>query len=104
MWKVMKRGPKPIRDILAELMAKRGYARVQSSEAMSTAWSEAVGQLAAKYSRAGSIRRGTLEVIVANSTFMQELTFQKPSLLKALAKLLPDEKIKDIRFRVGDIQ
>jgi hypothetical protein len=45
-----------------------------------------------------------LEVVVANSTLMQELGFQKQDLLGALAKLLPDEGIKNLRFRVGNIE
>ena len=53
---------------------------------------------------AGGIRRGALEVYVANSTLMQELTFQKPDLLEKLRQLLPDEKIANLRFRVGAIE
>ena len=100
----MAHGPQHIGSILSELMARRGYARVQSAAAYDAAWREAAGKLAAEYTRVGSLRRGTLEVIVANSTLVQELGFQKPALLKTLAKLLPDEGIKDVRFRVGTIQ
>ncbi len=100
----MARGPKQIGSVLAELMARRGYARVQSAATYDAAWKEAAGQLAADYSRVGSLRRGTLEVIVANSTLVQELTFQKPTLLETLNKRLPDEGIKDLRFRVGVIE
>lgn len=99
----MPRGPESIGDILAQLMARRGIARVQSASALSAAWREAAGELAAKYSRIGSIRNGKLEIIVANSTLVQEFGFQKAVLLKALARLLPDEPIKDLRFRVGSI-
>jgi hypothetical protein len=45
-----------------------------------------------------------LEVIVANSTLVQELGFQKLALLKNLAALLPDEGIENLRFRVGNIE
>ncbi len=48
--------------------------------------------------------RGTLEVVVANSTLVQELGFQKQPLLAALAELLPNEGIKRLRFRVGNIE
>ena len=58
-------------------MARRGSARVQSSEALEAAWRDAAGPLMAKYTRVGQIRRGTLEVLVANSTLLQELGFQK---------------------------
>lgn len=101
---IMARGPKQIGSILAELMARRGYARVESAKAYDRAWQRAAGPLAAEYSRVGSLRRGTLEVIVAHSTLVQELVFQKPHLLKALTESLPDEGIENIRFRVGTIQ
>jgi predicted nucleic acid-binding Zn ribbon protein len=99
----MGQGPQPIASILSELMARRGYARVRSAAAYDTAWRAAAGPLAAEYSRVGALRRGRLDVVVANSTLIQELVFQKPDLLKTLAKLLPDEGIQDLRFRVGVI-
>jgi predicted nucleic acid-binding Zn ribbon protein len=100
----MPRGPERIGNILSELMARRGYARVQSAAEYDAAWSEAAGPLAAQYSRVGGLRRGRLEVVVANSTLVQELVFQKPALLKDLARLLPEQGIEDLRFRVGVIQ
>jgi predicted nucleic acid-binding Zn ribbon protein len=100
----MARGPQTIGNVLSELMSRRGYARIQSAEAYGAAWREAAGPLAAKYTRPGQLRGGTLEVVVANSTLMQELGFQKSGLLEALAKLLPDEGIKNLRFRVGNIE
>ena len=93
--------PQRIGDILADLMARRGFARLQATELFAEAWREAAGPLAAEYTQVGVLRRGTLEVTVQNSTLVQELVFQRPSLLKTLARLLPDEQIQDIRFRVG---
>jgi predicted nucleic acid-binding Zn ribbon protein len=100
----MARGPQTIGNVLSELMARRGYARVQSAGAYDAAWREASGPLLAKYTRLGPLRRGTLEVVVANSTLVQELGFQKQALLQGLARLLPDEGIKNLRFRVGSIE
>jgi len=99
----MKRGPQAIGDVLSELMARSGYARVQSAAAYDAAWREAAGPLAAKYTRVGLLRRGTLEIIVAHSALGQEFGFQKRELLQALARLLPDEGIKNLRFRAGSI-
>jgi len=99
----MTRGPQPIGDILAELMARNGFAGLQSAETLERAWKEAAGALVAKYTRVGALRRGKLEVIVANSTLVQELTYQKPALLKAVNRLLPDQHIQDVRFRVGEV-
>ena len=99
----MARGPQAIGNILSELMARRGFARVQSGAAYEAAWREAAGALAAEYTSVGALRRGKLEVVVANSTLMQELLFQKSDLLKNLAQLLPDEGIQDLRFRLGAV-
>jgi predicted nucleic acid-binding Zn ribbon protein len=100
----MARGPQSLCSILPELMARRGYAHVQSAAANETAWSQAAGPLLARYTRVGSLRRGTLEVIAANSAMLQELGFQKVQLLAALSRLLPDQGIKNLRFRVGVIE
>ena len=93
----------PIGDVLAELMARRGFTGVRRAALCEDAWRQAAGELAARYSRVGAVRRGRLQVTVANSTLLQELTFRKPTLLGTLASLLPEEKIKDLRFRVGPI-
>jgi hypothetical protein len=95
--------PKRIGNIVAELIARRGYARVQAAASCTEAWATAAGPQLLKFSRAGAIKRGVLEVLVANSTMLQEMTFQKVKLVKKLAELLPDENIRDVKFRVGPI-
>jgi len=84
-------------------MARRGYAREQSAAAFGDAWIAAVGEPMCKYTRAGNIKRGQLEVIVANSALVQELGFRKADILTKLTKLLPDQTIRDVRFKVGVI-
>jgi predicted nucleic acid-binding Zn ribbon protein len=96
------RGPKKMGDVLAGLLARKGYARVQSASACETAWKEAAGKLA-EHSRPGNIKRGVLAVIVRNSAALQELTFQKKKLLQRLQEQLPEEKLTDLRFRVGSL-
>lgn len=99
----MARGPQAIGNVLSELMSRRGYARVRCAATYDAAWREAAGPLTAEYTRVGPLRRGTLEVVVANSTLIQELGFQKHVLLAGLHELLPDEGIENLRFRVGNI-
>ena len=43
--------PQRIGDILSELMAQRGLARMESGEELAAAWREAVGEFAAGASR-----------------------------------------------------
>ncbi|MEZ6069216.1 MAG: DUF721 domain-containing protein [Pirellulales bacterium] len=96
--------PKAIADVLGELMARRGYGRVQAHDALAEAWARAVGSDVAGSTRVGAFRRGTLEVVVAHSTLVQELAFQKVAILKQLGKLLPEHAISDLRFRVGVVE
>lgn len=96
------RGPRKLNNLLADLMAQRGYAQVAASEECNDAWGKVVGALK-KFTRATEVKRGVLQVLVSNSVVMQELTFRKPELLTAMNEALPTHKIKDLRFRVGSI-
>jgi predicted nucleic acid-binding Zn ribbon protein len=95
--------PQRIGSIVADLIARRGYARVIAATTCAEAWATAAGPQLGKFSRPGAIKRGVLEVLVANSTMLQEVTYQKQALVQKLIELLPDEKIKDVKFRVGPI-
>jgi predicted nucleic acid-binding Zn ribbon protein len=95
--------PQPIGDVLAELLARRGYARMQSGEACAEAWASAAGEPLAAHSRAVQVRRGVLEVRVRHSALVQEIGYQKRAILERLSTLLPDEKIHDLKFRVGPL-
>jgi hypothetical protein len=97
------RKPKRIADIIAQLITARGYGRIGTDEQLVAAWQKAAGETLAKASRVGKLRRGTLEVWVANSTMMQEFGFEKARILAALQSDLPDAKIRDLRFKVGQI-
>ena len=93
--------PRKIADVLSDLMARRGYARQQSSDDLSSAWRQAAGELFAQHSRVGLVRHGRLEVTVTHSALVQELTFQKAAILAHLRAALPRQQINDLRFRVG---
>ena len=67
-------------------------------------WNKIIEKPLAEITRCGQIRRQQLEVVVENSTAMQELTFRKQELIDLLNREIPQQKLKDIRFRVGTIQ
>lgn len=97
------RGPQRIAEVVSSLLARRGYAQVKSTAECSAAWQHAAGKELGQHSRAGSVKRGVLEVTVRNSAVLQELTFRKKQLLKRLTELAPERKIRELRFRVGAI-
>ncbi len=102
----MKRGqgPRPIGELLNELFARRGYGRQQANKNYTEAWREIAGSGIANKTRVGKVQGGTFEVIVASSTLVQEMTFQKQSLLNQLSDRLPDERLTKIKFRVGNVR
>ena len=61
------------------------------------------GDFLARHTRVGSVQRGVLLVQVANSTVAQELSFQKTAILERLRELAPDERLDDLRCRVGPL-
>ena len=95
--------PKKIGDVLAQLITARGYGRIQANSDLSAAWQAAAGETLARFTRVGQLRRGQLEVTVANSTIMQELTFQKQQILATLQREWAEAKIRGLRFRVGNV-
>ena len=95
-------GPKPIGNVLSELITRKGYANIQSGEQHVEAWHAVAGPFG-EQTRAVGIRRGVLEVNVKSSSLLQEITFQKTSLLKSIVESNPELRITDIRFRVGSI-
>src|SRR4051812_41176600 len=99
-----RRGPKPLSDILGELFAARGFSRLRALKELEDAWNAAVGEPGCRQTRVGEVRRGGLNVTGAHPTPLEELSaFQKPTLLAALRRDLPETVIHDIRFRVGPI-
>jgi hypothetical protein len=62
-----------------------------------------VGEKLAAHTRPGNVSRGVLEVMVRNSAVLQELSFLKVNLIKSLTKSVPEQKIRNIRFRVGPV-
>ncbi|TWT89084.1 hypothetical protein Mal64_25760 [Pseudobythopirellula maris] len=98
------RRPKKAADVIAQVIAKRGYAARQGDERLREAWAEAAGEALARFSSPKGLRRGVLEVIVTSSVMRQELEFQKTTLMTRLTELLPDARIESLRFKVGRLE
>ncbi|MFN6191909.1 MAG: DciA family protein [Planctomycetia bacterium] len=92
--------PLSVGRLISQLMARTGYDREQSASAMADAWREAAPAAFRDASRAGSVRRGVLDVFVSHYAHVQELGFHKQSILARLRELVPDAGISDIRCRL----
>ena len=97
-----RRRPKRPADVIGRMMARQGYAQSKSNDELNDDWEKAVGKYSGK-TKVGRIRSGVLEVHVASSAVMNQLSFQKKQLLSAIQQQLPQNKIKDIRFKLGNV-
>ena len=86
-----------------QLLTRHGISQQQHNQQLRSNWNAAVGPKWNQLSLAGSISRGVLEVTVANSLVNQQLTFEKKKLLTTMQKLMPEAKLKNLRFRVGNV-
>ena len=98
-----RRRPKKMADVIARLMARKGYGQQQTSDQLREAWDAVAGETWRSQTRVGLVRRGVLEVFVASSTLNQRLEFEKQNLLTGLQQRLPQVKLSDIRFRIGNV-
>jgi len=94
-------GVQPIGKILTEVIARRGLARLRQRQLWEQVWQEVVGPEVSEQTRIGSYRRGVLEILVNNSSLLQELAaFRKETLIEELRKRLSATAIRDVKFRL----
>lgn len=94
---------KTARSIVNRLLARKGYAQVEERDQIQALWNQVVGDHVARYSRCGRLLRGTMEVYVANSLVLSELTFDKSNILARLQKESLGKAIQDLKFRLGAV-
>ena len=97
------RRPKKSADIFGRLMARKGYAQTESANELEEVWNQVVGLKWQTKTKVGNINRGVLEVFVASSMVNQQIGFQKRKILKEIQTRLPKNKIKDLHFRIGNV-
>lgn len=101
----MKDGPERLSEVLSRLFTSRGWGERQQRRRLEEAWRSAAGEQVAARSELGTLRRGVLEVIVADAILLQELAgFQKRDLLAHLEGALGPGRISEIRFRLGTVR
>lgn len=69
-------------------------------QAVRREWTETVGPEAARRTRPGAFRQGTLEVSVDNSPWLQELTLRSSAIVAALRKR-HGSAVTGVRFALG---
>lgn len=96
-----KGGLRKLDDLLSEHMLLRGYGQSLSNDEIAEVWATIVEEPLSQYATPGRVSRGVLEILVANSTAMQELKFREAALLRDLQQHLPRHRIARLRFKIS---
>ena len=91
--------PKPIKDILSNLLKGSSFKEINETINISTAWTNIVGKAISKNTEIKSIKNGRVTIKTTNPIWRNELIFQKEDLLNRLKKEEPELYIKEIEFR-----
>ena len=94
-------GPQRLSSALAELIARRGYARVRGDAQLQSAWAEAAGATIARQTRVLASRRGGLHVAVDHAPLLSELAgYYRQALLVKLQETHAELRIRDLKFKL----
>ncbi len=103
--KPLKKSPKseliPVRDVIASLMTDGTLPYRPDDVEIWRVWKEVVGQTYAENAQPSKIRKKQLTVTVADSIWLQELTFYKETILEKLNLKLGRKAVDSINIRVG---
>ena len=98
------RGPKMIGDVVSELMARNGFGRLQSAEAVRTPRGAKPPDRSSRNTAASAGCGGARWKWWWRTPCWFRIGLPEENLLKALSQLLPDQGITNLRFRSGAIE
>jgi len=95
--------PQPVHSILGKTLRSLEIDLPLKAYSIWGAWEEIVGETIALQARPRVIRNRILFIDVSHSTWMQQLQFLKPNLIKKMNTFIGEPYIQDIRFGLGKI-
>ena len=96
---------KPLKPILETLFSRLNEPESQKKADLMDQWPEIIGGYFSKHTKPKFIQGGKIAVLVDDSTMAFELSQRyKPTILKRLQNQFGEEKVKDVRFIVGEIR
>lgn len=93
--------PLKLSTALTELIALRGYARIEEYKQFRRAWAAVAGEGFVKQTKVSRVTRGQLIIEVDNAPLLSELSgFHAAGLLSRLQTEFSELKIKGLKFRL----
>ena len=107
----MSKNKAPLEGVLQDILAKFKCGALKENLDIVENWQKVIGKNIKDHTRPVSLKEGMLVVNVSDSSRLYELTLKKRKIVEDLNKILNKEKktvknirkVKDIRFRIGEI-
>ncbi len=90
-----------VRGLLRRIFIRHGLGEQFHEQEPLLLWEEAVGERVARLTAPLRARKGIIFIEAQNHVLAQELSLLKEGYIKRLNELLGEERVRDIRFRVG---
>ncbi|MCD6389520.1 MAG: DUF721 domain-containing protein [Desulfobulbaceae bacterium] len=95
-----KKTPTKMSELLNSLIQKKGWKKQITRNRVFLLWDQIVGEDIAVHAQPFVVRGRTLWLNVSDSVWMQQLQFQKMTILERVKQVLPGSSINDIRFQL----
>jgi len=95
--------PESLADLLPRMLDEVGLGATAQAVQVIRAWDEAVGPTFQEHCRPDGVRNGVIHARVRDSSWMQALQLEKPTIFARLRELLGDSAPKDMRLRIGSV-
>lgn len=92
-----------VRRLLRRIFLRHGLTEQFREQEPLFLWEEAVGEKVARLTAPLQARQGIMFIEVGSHVLAQELSMFKEDYIGRLNELLGDERVRDIRFRVGQV-
>jgi len=91
----------PLKDIIKSVIQK--LEKEDQGKSILGVWEKVLDKKTQKHTKPVSFRRGRLVANVSDSSRLYELTLRKKEIIKAMNIKLEKKKIKEIRFKIGEL-
>lgn len=91
--------------VISEAVEAKGWQKKVTEMNAVNSWNkENIGTRICSNAQAYHIENGKLYVLVSNSTWMNELSFLKPQIIKNINQAVGKSVVEDIQFKIGNIR
>ncbi len=95
--------PAKVSEFLEDALSSLGLSSVGWMVRIRSGWPGIVGPILSGNSFPARLKNGLLTVLVRDHSWAQELQLKKPLLIRGIAELLGEERVREIRFVTGPL-